>query len=426
MKIDGFDEVTSRLKDLTDCGGYCKAKCPAHDDRRHSLSLTVDGDKLLVNCHAGCTFPEVVDALGIKSSAFFRSSTQGKAGGKMGSISKIYKYKDHAGQVQFEVCRFEPKAFRPRRKPRPTDPPEKVKGGYVWTLSGVVRVLYRLDEMIAAWREQPDRVTIVVEGEKDADTLWQHGFIATTNVGGAGKWQEGYNRALAGRHVVVIPDHDRVNEKTGKSPGEEHAQLVERQLKDHAASVRIVRLPLEPGMDVTDFFEMGGTAETFTQLVREGMKTGHTEPVQQAETKEERDEVIVTLTVREVVTAGEYGVVRRANQLQQAKKTGWNVTGWEYCIENACGEMAVAKALGLFWSGGISGYKVKVRKDHAHSLEAKEDEVQSANPDTKFVLVTGECPDFTIRGWMTREEIIEKVSSRDGKYQIPQSSLRLS
>ena len=45
-------------------GGYGTARCPTHDDRRPSLSLT-DGDdgRLLARCHAGCEWPAILDAL---------------------------------------------------------------------------------------------------------------------------------------------------------------------------------------------------------------------------------------------------------------------------------------------------------------------------------------------------------------------------
>ena len=45
-------------------GRYGLARCPAHDDRRPSLSLA-DGDdgRLLARCHAGCGWPAILDAL---------------------------------------------------------------------------------------------------------------------------------------------------------------------------------------------------------------------------------------------------------------------------------------------------------------------------------------------------------------------------
>lgn len=39
------------------------ASCPAHDDRHPSLSLTVRGGRVLLHCHAGCAFKDIVRAL---------------------------------------------------------------------------------------------------------------------------------------------------------------------------------------------------------------------------------------------------------------------------------------------------------------------------------------------------------------------------
>lgn len=37
--------------------------CPAHDDRKPSLSLSYSGNTLLAKCHAGCDFIHIIDAL---------------------------------------------------------------------------------------------------------------------------------------------------------------------------------------------------------------------------------------------------------------------------------------------------------------------------------------------------------------------------
>ena len=39
------------------------AKCPAHDDRNPSFSITQKGDQVLFYCFAGCRQSEVIDAL---------------------------------------------------------------------------------------------------------------------------------------------------------------------------------------------------------------------------------------------------------------------------------------------------------------------------------------------------------------------------
>lgn len=39
--------------------------CPAHEDRMKSLSYRWEADKLLVKCHAGCTFDEIRVSVGL-------------------------------------------------------------------------------------------------------------------------------------------------------------------------------------------------------------------------------------------------------------------------------------------------------------------------------------------------------------------------
>ena len=86
-----------------------------------------------------------------------------------------YEYQDEHGELLYEVVRYSPKDFRQRR-------PDG-KGGWIWNLDGVTPVPYRLPE----WK---DRETIsLVEGERDADALWEWHVPATTNPMGAGKWR---------------------------------------------------------------------------------------------------------------------------------------------------------------------------------------------------------------------------------------------
>jgi len=46
------------------CGSGWVARCPAHEDRRPSLSIRDgDGERVLVHCHAGCRQADVIEAL---------------------------------------------------------------------------------------------------------------------------------------------------------------------------------------------------------------------------------------------------------------------------------------------------------------------------------------------------------------------------
>jgi len=51
--------------------GYI-ARCPAHKDKKPSLSICEGDDgKILMRCHAGCTFNEICSALGITAQDLF-------------------------------------------------------------------------------------------------------------------------------------------------------------------------------------------------------------------------------------------------------------------------------------------------------------------------------------------------------------------
>ncbi len=62
-------------------GNYNKAgdgyscRCPAHDDNSPSLTITPKPGKVLLHCHAGCTFEQIVSALGLQKIDTFDEET---------------------------------------------------------------------------------------------------------------------------------------------------------------------------------------------------------------------------------------------------------------------------------------------------------------------------------------------------------------
>ena len=205
------------------------ARCPAHEDRRQSLSIGTGADgRVLLKCHAGCDVPAILAAAGLSMADLFaveQANTRREIA--------AYDYRDEAGRLLYQVVRFEPKDFRQRR-------PDGA-GGWVWNLQNTARVLYRLPELKGHTR------VVVVEGEKDADRLWALGIPATTNVGGAGKWRAEYTQQLlaAGAEtLVIIPDAD--------DAGRAHAAQVAAAWAPKPT--RIVALPdVGPKGDVSDY-----------------------------------------------------------------------------------------------------------------------------------------------------------------------------
>jgi putative DNA primase/helicase len=148
MKALEFAQHFSRVRRR---GDWYDARCSAHDDRRPSLSFK-DGDRgLIVRCHAGCSLEVIVGRLGLLVRDLFNSQvTTGRS-----RIVATYPYHDEDGELLYEAVRFEPKSFAMRR-------PDG-RGGWLWNMSGVRRVLYRLPEL------RGQDAVFVTEGEKDAD-----------------------------------------------------------------------------------------------------------------------------------------------------------------------------------------------------------------------------------------------------------------
>lgn len=236
-----INDVLSLLKNARQSGGGYTSRCPAHDDYKNSLSIKEDaGGKLLFNCFAGCSYRDIIAALGISANG----------NGHRAKIEAIYDYTDEAGNVLYQNVRFEKKEFRARRFDK--------EGREVWNLDGVRRVPYRLAELA----KLPAHFDFVMaEGEKDADTLSKAGLTATNHK----NWRAEFNYLLIGRNVVVFQDHDRA--------GVELAEKVARMIFGASKAVKIVDcfagepLPEKGGKDVSDYLAAHGFDELL-ELVR--------------------------------------------------------------------------------------------------------------------------------------------------------------
>jgi hypothetical protein len=241
--------ILERLRGVQRAGAGWLAFCPAHNDQhKRSLSVGVTDDgKTLLKCHAaGCTAETITAAVGMSLADL--AGTNGEHRPARRREVATYDYVDERGTLLYQVVRFEPKDFRPRR-------PDG-QGGWIWDLKGVRRVVYRLPDLA----EQ--RRVYHVEGEKDADNLWTAGMPATTTPSGSQSWRDDYAeqiRAAGVEEVVVIPDND--------GPGRAYACTVGTALARLGVVVRILELPdLEPKGDVSDWLDAGHTPAELLEL----------------------------------------------------------------------------------------------------------------------------------------------------------------
>ena len=287
VKTDWLDIqiVLSRLEKYKKRGNEYNGLCPAHDDRKFSLSMKVGRDsRILLHCFAGCSYQEILSALNLQHSDVCPPKKP-KA-----RIVKTYPYTDAAVNVIYEKVRFEPKDFRQRRFDH--------AGRSVWFLSagwseyknwgeksGFYKV--KLDEQTyaedpnkkphadAVWFDEcprfvygllklqslpPGSMVFSFEGEKGADRADEVFSSTSVAVGGARSWRSQFAESLRGFDLVIFPDND--------APGRELAREQAEACLNIAARVRIVELPgLQPKQDIYDWIEAGGTLEQLQELI---------------------------------------------------------------------------------------------------------------------------------------------------------------
>jgi putative DNA primase/helicase len=143
-----IDSVLDSLDAVAQSAHGYVARCPAHDDRRLSLSIDETANGIvLIHCHAGCSCKEVVAAIGLRKSDLFPSAA-------------MYPYEDEKGRLIYQVIRYPNKRFRVRST--------NASGSWRWSMEGVRRVLYRVPEVLSAIERE--QTILVTEGEKDLET----------------------------------------------------------------------------------------------------------------------------------------------------------------------------------------------------------------------------------------------------------------
>ena len=137
--------VLPRLDGVRKSGGEFKARCPAHDDAKASLTVGVGRDQpVVVNCFAGCEPDTIIEAIGLTWTDLSQPQERHDTGEwtPAGPAVAVYDYRDEAGALLFQVCRTDGKEF-PQRAPDPT-----AKSGWTWKLGpNVGETVLSVDEI---------------------------------------------------------------------------------------------------------------------------------------------------------------------------------------------------------------------------------------------------------------------------------------
>ena len=301
-----IDEFLGRLKGVRESGdGSWVACCPAHDDSNPSMSVTARNGKILLHCHAGCQASEIVAAMGLEMKDLFEDDSRGggrvprpkgarssgkppdvpstasadatskKKSGGHGRLVCDYIYRDEGGRALFKVER----RVMPNGKKTfiAYHADSSAKGGWAFGIhdrsGGGDKLLvpfvapYHLPALVTA--AQAGRSLVIVEGEKDVETVERIGLVATCNPFGAGKWGNDWPADWAKwfvglKSILIVADKDpetrevKVRGKVVQKQflaGQKHAWDVYRKIQAAGvkAPVRLMCMPDVAGTKVKDF-----------------------------------------------------------------------------------------------------------------------------------------------------------------------------
>ena len=208
-------ELATRLHAKPAGDGWL-AKCPAHDDRKASLSIGVGGDgRTLLHCHAGCALDDILAAAHLEQTDLSPEQQTSKK-----TIVATYHYHDEGGRHLYNVV------VRLTRRTSSNDAP---------TACGHSRVFGACSTGCPSYKGSWSPTWL--KAKKTPTGCARLVCPVQRAPGGAGKWRSDYSkqlRAASVESVVVIPDND--------DAGRDGADQVARSCHD-AAGLRVKIVP---------------------------------------------------------------------------------------------------------------------------------------------------------------------------------------
>jgi len=223
--------------------GRAKASCPGpthkHGDRTPSLSIgTKDDGKVVVFCHVGCDYEDIMAAL---EATWHDQWPDGMPPGE-----KRYQIKDRKGVTQDTHRRFYDRESGKKTMPW-------IKGTPRDTLP-----LYGSEKL----KDLPSGSRVyLTEGESACEALWRRGLAAVGTVTGeSGLPCDSSLGVLRKYHTVKWPDND--------DGGREHMEKIGERLTAQRCEHSLLNWPdAPPKGDVDDYFAFGGTVEGLEKLL---------------------------------------------------------------------------------------------------------------------------------------------------------------
>ena len=150
-----FDEILTHFQIQKRYGDKAQARCPCHEDKQASLTISKGRRSALLHCHAGCNFENIIRAVG--------RFTYGLGGKHRKDLKSVY--------------------------------------GNLKALNKAI---------------SEGKPIFIPEGEKDVDTLTERGYTAIT-YGGSGDWQSEFATLFKTADVYILADNDEPGRKVANA-----------------------------------------------------------------------------------------------------------------------------------------------------------------------------------------------------------------
>lgn len=270
-KDDIFESNLRHFKVVNRYGDKAQCKCPAHDDRQASLTISKGKKCVVYFCHAGCALENVLSAAGLAKKDTYYDVDQQKTNwmafvekreGR--KIEAIYNYVSINGSYAFTKIRLEGKKiiYGILKNDRFTyglghDTPRKSYKAIYGNLQAINKAISNGNPVF------------IPEGEKDVNTLTKKGYTAFT-YGGVNDWQADFATLVQGAEVYVLADND--------APGKKAAETILNDVKAVAKSAKII-VPMQdvPKADITDYFKNGHSKEEFEKMLQDSVTVNRME-----------------------------------------------------------------------------------------------------------------------------------------------------
>lgn len=202
-----LSDLLARFENVKSAGrDEWSARCPAHDDRVNSLSISCGEEgKLLLHCHAGCDTQSVLSAAGLSFADLYpeEGKTEQGNGSSVREAEYVYYNQDDEPvlkKVRLRVADGSKSFFWQRLE----------NGIWLKGRGGIASPLYGTRSLV-----ENEELLFVAEGEKDCDNVTAlTGLPCVSLPDGAKKegmsWQEGYDACFRGRSVYILQDNDEV------------------------------------------------------------------------------------------------------------------------------------------------------------------------------------------------------------------------